>query len=167
MYYHTIILFVTHSFLQTSQRANITSMDGNSMSSHVSTLAMGTGTIIAPSETTVNDDIDNTDCDSDYSYMFYYYSGSEASESDNEESGSSSVNTPRSVLSSKLISCCLYGDSSSDSDAITDVNYASGSICVVAGCQMCMLYIMVPIGTSACFRCGNSGLIHFGGSGQT
>lgn len=166
MYYRTIILFVTHSFLQTCQGTNITSMDGNPMSSHVSALAMGTGTIIAPSETTVNDDVDNTDSDSDYSYMFYYYSGSEASESDNEESGSSSVNTPRSMLFSKLFSCCLYGDSSSDSDATTDVNNAGGSICVVAGCRMCMLYIMVPVGTSVCIRCGNSGLIHFGGSGQ-
>lgn len=156
-----LFYFVTNSFLQISQGTNITSMDGKPMS-------MGTGTIIAPSETTFSDDIDNTDSDSDYSYMFYYYSDNdnEDSESDNEDSDGISVNTPRSVLSSKLFSCCLSTDSSSDSDAITDVNNANDSIYVVAGCRMCMLYIMVPAGTSVCFRCGNSGLIHFGGSGQ-
>jgi hypothetical protein len=25
---------------------------------------------------------------------------------------------------------------------------------------------MLPAGTNVCFRCGNSGLIHFGGNGQ-
>ncbi|RLN11898.1 hypothetical protein C2845_PM09G12580 [Panicum miliaceum] len=134
------------------------------MSSLVQDPAMGTCTIVAPSETVAIDDTKSTDYDSDDSYMFYDY-GDEATESDNEENNANRVYTSRSVLSSKFHSRHLTTDSSSDSDAITDAN-SNGNDLVVAGCRMRMLYIMIPAGTSVCFWCGNSGRIHFGGNGQ-
>jgi hypothetical protein len=152
---------VTNSFLQTSQGTNITLVDGNLRSSHVGALGVGTGTIVVPSETTVDDYNDSKDYDADDSYMF-----GDGTESDDEETSDNSLLKAISVLSSELQSCRnLTTHSLRDRDANNDAN-ANGNALVVAGCRMCMLYIMLPAGTNVCFRCGNSGLIHFGGNGQ-
>ena len=100
---------------------------------------MGTGTVVVPSETTV----DNYNSDS-------------------------SLLKAISMLSSELQSCRNSTTHSlSDIDANNNANAnANGNALVVAGCRKCMLYIMLPVGTNVCFRCGNSGLIHFGGNGQ-
>ena len=131
------ISLYTNSFLQTSQGTNITLVDGKSRSSHVAAPAVGTGTVVVPLETTV----DNYNSDS-------------------------SLLKAISVLSSELQSCRNSTTHSlrnrdADNNATADSNAL-----VVAGCRMCMLYIMLPVGTNVCFRCGNSGLIHFGGNGQ-
>jgi len=104
---------------------------------------VGTGTIVVPSETTVDGTM-----------------------GEDEESSDSSLLKAISVLSSELQSCRNSTTHSlrnrdADNNATADSNAL-----VVAGCRMCMLYIMLPVGTNVCFRCGNSGLIHFGGNGQ-
>ena len=137
------ISLYTNSFLQTSQGTNITLVDGKSRSSHVGAPAVGTGTVVVPSETTVDGTM-----------------------GEDEESSDSSLLKAISVLSSELQSCRNSTTHSlrnrdADNNATADSNAL-----VVAGCRMCMLYIMLPAGTNVCFRCGNSGLIHFGGNGQ-
>ena len=106
---------------------------------------MGTGTIVVPSETTVDGTM-----------------------GEDEESSDSSLLKAISMLSSELQSCRNSTTHSlSDIDDNNNANAnANGNALVVAGCRMCMLYIMLPVGTNVCFRCGNSGLIHFGGNGQ-
>nr|TKW21354.1 hypothetical protein SEVIR_4G163700v2 [Setaria viridis] len=112
-----------------------------------------------------HDVVNNRSNADDNSDISDYKEDNEATETDYEESSYSNINALTYVPSSTLLSCHRTIDGMENIDDITDVN-DKGNVLVVAGCRMCMLYIMIHAGNSVCFRCGNSNLIHFGGNGQ-
>ncbi|CAL5042891.1 unnamed protein product [Urochloa decumbens] len=158
---------VSHGYLpssvnKTKQGTNIISDDINSMSAHIGDETSGTSTMVYPSGSI---DLNNTYYEDDSSAVSDYNEGIKATKTEYEESSDNSINALSVVLSSKLHSCYRKINGMSNTSAIANVTTKDNTL-VVAGCQMCMLYIMIPAGTNVCFRCGNPTLIHFGGNGQ-
>ncbi|CAL5052786.1 unnamed protein product [Urochloa decumbens] len=158
---------VSHGYVPSSVNktsgTNIILDDINSVSSHIGDETSGTSTMVSPLGSI---DLNNTYYEDDSSGFSDYNEDIKATKTEYEESSDNSINALSVVLSSKLHSCYRIINGMSNSSAIANVTTKDNTL-VVAGCQMCMLYIMIPASTSVCFRCGNSTLIHFGGNGQT